>query len=53
MSAPVFSGLAVVQRGDVLPVEPTVWSALRTPSVLAIPYALDQLLAPLTAAVGT
>ena len=40
---PLFQSLAVVQEGDVVWAEPDLWAAFRSPSVLAIPYALDGL----------
>lgn len=52
-TSPVFANLPVTARGDVLAIEPDVWSALRAPSVLSIPYAVDQLVEPLAVAVGT
>lgn len=51
LSDALFNALDVVARNDVLPIESDVWGALRTPSVLTIPYALDRLIEPLTTAV--
>jgi iron complex transport system substrate-binding protein len=49
----VFTNLPVSTRCDVLAIEPDVWSALRAPSVLAIPYAVDELVGLITDAVST
>ena len=50
MGDPLYTSLEVVRRGAVLRVQPDLWSALRTPSVLAIPYVLDRLVEPLASA---
>lgn len=47
----LFEQLDVTTRDDVLAIEPATWQALRTPSVLSIPYALERLVDPMVEAI--
>jgi iron complex transport system substrate-binding protein len=49
---PVFANLPSVREGRYIPVDLITVSALRTPMVLGIEYALDQLVPPLERALG-
>jgi iron complex transport system substrate-binding protein len=49
---PVFANLPSVREGRYVPVDHITVSALRTPMVLGIEYALDQLVPPLERALG-
>jgi iron complex transport system substrate-binding protein len=50
---PVFANLPSVREGRYIPVDLITVSALRTPMVLGIEYALDQLVPPLERALGS
>ena len=49
---PLFQSLDVVQAGHVFWPDAELWLAFRTPSVLAIPYALDRLVPALETIMG-
>lgn len=43
LADPLVGGLGVVQRGAFIQVDRLLWGAFRNPSVLSIPYAVDQI----------
>jgi iron complex transport system substrate-binding protein len=44
-SDPLVTRLDVAQRGAIVPLDPLLWSAFRNPSVLTVPFAVDQVVA--------
>lgn len=49
LADPLVGGLDVVARGAFIRVDRLLWGALRNPSVLSIPYAVDQIVPKLAA----
>lgn len=49
---PLFAALGVVQRDAVISVSDEAWRALRSPSVLSMPWVVDQLAPQIDAALG-